>query len=51
MTFVAWSVTFAIVVALAAAAGWIMTKMNGGRAPLDSVDHGTTRDRFWKSPF
>ena len=51
MTFVAWIVAFTIIVALAAVAGWAMTKMKGGRAPMDSVDHGTTRDRFWKSPF
>ena len=51
MIFVAWGVIIAIFMALAAVAGWIMTKMKGGRAPMDSIGHETTRDRFWKSPF
>jgi hypothetical protein len=34
-----------------AAAGRIMTAMKGGHTPMDSVDHETTSDRFWKAPF
>lgn len=51
MALVAWAAVAVTTIALAAAAGWLMTTLKGGRTPMDTVDRETVSNRFWRSPF